>query len=1038
MIGRRIAASLLSLLLVIGMVPQAALAEGVEEVQTLRAAVEYRVNANDDEAPWVSFASWREALEAARLADEQRAQQEAASEDAPAQESQNPEGAPVSTEESTKAEGTDNKKAEEVAQDQGTAKDQGTTNGESNANAEDQVANEDTANKTSDANANQGNEGQVPVQGNETQDPEPASTQGQGNETQVPEQGNEAQTPESAPTEQTKDATPLEIRKLEVRVANAQGNVELRTRAGEEEWPEEWPEAQKSQDESQEGEQSEPAQAKEAFADLQLRVNDDLAKTHDVWYRVHVGDAWLGWVKNGEAAAPNNKEALVNNMQVLLLTKDESKEFVATEFGTKEAPADDQNQTNETPQDEVDEKPVQVMSASSDEQKTTEDTKDNKTAKKEADDKSDQLKIESVSIPQVSYRVHAQDYGWLKWVSNGELGGTTGKGKRLEGINIKLPAGTNGGIAYTVHAQDYGWMREVSNGAVGGTVGKGKRLEGIKIRLTGEVAKKFDVCYRVHAQDYGWLKWVRNGQLGGTTGKGKRLEAIQIILVPKGGETPTSIQGSDPAVKTGITYRASVYGLGWLGWMDNGDVAGITGVSAVANGFSAKLAGLSNSELHYSAHVQNVGWQNEVTGGNTVGTPSKNNRIEAITMRLSGTAQANYDIYYRCHVSDYGWLNWAKNGQKAGSSGFGKSVEAIQVRLVKKGAAAPSGSSYKFAYIDIPVLRYRGHVQNIGWQGWVGNGGTAGTSGRGLRVEALQATVSSDHSGGIQIKTHVQNIGWQGWVGNGATAGTSGRGLRVEALCVRLTGELAKDYDVWYRVHAQNIGWMGWTKNGAESGTAGMGMRLEAIQLAVTAKGGAAPGSTNRPFINAANVSKMGYQNPSGYYQVSSKNVKITSAARAPWNYVTKSRISIWASRNDCVNAFVSRAYEYMGSPYMWNYSCAPGVGVDCIGLVYQCAYACGIDLGGGTDYDDFNPWAHYVTGNSGWHSHDAENFWNYGRALHVPLEARQRGDVISYPGHAAVYVGNDTVVEAIMGAGVVQRNMYASGSPRGVIRLFH
>ena len=1031
MIGRRVAASLLSLSLVIGMVPQAALAEGVEEAQALRAAVEYRVNANDDEAPWVSFGSWHDALEAARVADEQRAQQAAPSEDTPAQEDQKPNGVADEAEGSKDAEGTNTKNAEGTAQNQGNAKaedaaqDQGNKNAEGSANAEEQVAGEGDAAKTPDANVGQGTK---------KPDPEPA----QGGETQTPDsaQGGEAQVPETAPAEQTKEVAPLEIRNLEVRVANAQGKVELRTRAGDQEWPDEWPEAQ----ETQEGAQDAPAQAKEAFADLQLRVSDDLSKTHDVWYRVHVNGAWLGWVRNGESAAPNNKDALVDDLQVLLLTKDESKEFVAAEFGAKEAPADDQGQTDDVPQveDKGEDKSVQVMSASDDAQKKAEDaTKDDKAAKTEASAKENRLSIESVSVPQISYRVHAQDHGWLKWVSNGQLGGTTGESKRLEGINIKLPAGTNGGIAYSVHAQDYGWMREVSNGALGGTTGKGKRLEAIKIRLTGEVANKFDVCYRVHAQDYGWLNWVRNGQLGGTTGKSKRLEAIQIVLVPKGGEAPTSIQGADPAVKTGITYRASVYGLGWLGWMDNGDVAGLTGVSAVANAFSARLVGLGNNELHYSAHVQNIGWQNEVEGGNTVGTPGKNNRIEAITMRLSGKAEQNYDIYYRCHVSDYGWLKWAKNGEKAGSTGFGKQVEAIQVRLVKKNAAAPSGSSYNFAYISVPTLRYRGHVQNIGWQRWVGNGGTAGTSGRSLRVEALQATVSSEHSGGIQIRTHVQNIGWQGWVNQGETAGTSGRSLRVEALCVRLTGDLAKYYDVWYRVHAQNIGWMGWAKNGAESGTSGMSMRLEAIQLVITAKGGAAPGSTDRPFINGSNIGKMGYQNPSGYYQVSSKNVKITSAARAPWNYVTNSRIGIWASRNDCINAFVSRAYEYMGSPYMWNYSCAPGVGVDCIGLVYQCAYACGMDLGGGTGYNDFNPWAHYITGNSGWHSHDAENFWNYGRALHVSLGARQRGDVISYPGHAAVYVGNDTVVEAIMGAGVVQRNMYASGSPRGVIRLF-
>ena len=36
----------------------------------------------------------------------------------------------------------------------------------------------------------------------------------------------------------------------------------------------------------------------------------------------------------------------------------------------------------------------------------------------------------------VYYRVLAQSYGWLNWAKNGEISGTAGYGKRLEGIQI--------------------------------------------------------------------------------------------------------------------------------------------------------------------------------------------------------------------------------------------------------------------------------------------------------------------------------------------------------------------------------------------------------------------------------------------------------------------------------------------------------------------------------------------------------------------------------------------------------------------------
>jgi uncharacterized protein YjdB len=103
----------------------------------------------------------------------------------------------------------------------------------------------------------------------------------------------------------------------------------------------------------------------------------------------------------------------------------------------------------------------------------------------------------------------------------------------------------------------------------------------------------------------------------------------------------------------------------------------------------------------------------------------------------------------------------------------------------------------------------------------------------------------------IEYRTHVQDIGWQDWVNDGEMTGTSGRSLRLEAIDIRLTGEMAALYDVYCRVHAQNVGWMDWAKNGQSAGTAGFSYRLEVIQIVLVDKGGAAPGSTTRPFINA-------------------------------------------------------------------------------------------------------------------------------------------------------------------------------------------
>lgn len=156
---------------------------------------------------------------------------------------------------------------------------------------------------------------------------------------------------------------------------------------------------------------------------------------------------------------------------------------------------------------------------------------------------------------------------------------------------------------------------------------------------------------------------------------------------------------------------------------------------------------------------------------------------------------------------------------------------------------------------DNATVKYRAHVQNIGWQGWVTNGATAGTTGQSKRVEALQASITNtQYSGGITYSAHVQNIGWQAWKSNGATAGTSGQSKRVEAIKIKLTGELANNYDVYYRVHSQQYGWLSWAKNGAVAGTSGFAFRAESLQIKLVKKGASAPGATVVPYVSKATV----------------------------------------------------------------------------------------------------------------------------------------------------------------------------------------
>lgn len=298
------------------------------------------------------------------------------------------------------------------------------------------------------------------------------------------------------------------------------------------------------------------------------------------------------------------------------------------------------------------------------------------------------------SSPSISYQTHVQDYGWQSWKSNGEVSGTVGQSKRLEGINIKL-SNINGSIEYKTHVQDIGWQDWKSNGQMSGTSGQSKRLEAIKVKLSGEAANQYDVYYRVHAQDYGWLDWAKNGESAGTEGYSKRLEGIQIVLVKKGENAPGST--SRPFIYKMIKYQTHVQNIGWQGEKADGEMSGTTGQSLRLEAIKIQLSSSIDGGIVYKTHVQDYGWQNFVANGQASGTSGQAKRLEAIQMQLTGNAKNQYDLYYRVHAQNFGWLGWAKNGESAGTAGYSYRLEGIQIVLVPKGGNAP-GSTSKHYY----------------------------------------------------------------------------------------------------------------------------------------------------------------------------------------------------------------------------------------------------------------------------------------------------------------------------------------------------
>lgn len=124
--------------------------------------------------------------------------------------------------------------------------------------------------------------------------------------------------------------------------------------------------------------------------------------------------------------------------------------------------------------------------------------------------------------------------------------------------------------------------------------------------------------------------------------------------------------------------------------------------------------------IWYQAHVQNIGWQNQVRDSEIAGTTGQSLRLEAIYVY-------GLPVEVKAHVQNLGWMDWAA-GSPAGTTGESLRLEAIRVRPTEG--------------LD-PSLRVecRAHVQNIGWMPWVAENEICGTTGASLRLEAIQLRV---------------------------------------------------------------------------------------------------------------------------------------------------------------------------------------------------------------------------------------------------------------------------------------------------------
>lgn len=478
--------------------------------------------------------------------------------------------------------------------------------------------------------------------------------------------------------------------------------------------------------------------------------------------------------------------------------------------------------------------------------------------------------------PELSYRVHVQTYGWQDFKKAGELAGTAGQSKRLEGIELKLGDSTySGGIRYRTHVQTYGWQDWVSDGAMSGTSGQAKRLEAIQIELTDELKAHYDIYYRVHAQSFGWLGWAKNGEKAGTASYAKRLEAIEVVLTEKGQSAPDT-EGQEAYIAPKLQYCTHVQSYGWQSTVSDGALSGTTGIGKRLEGIKINLYDTEDlgyeGGIRYRTHVQSYGWMDWAYDGTLSGTTGKSKRLEAIRIELTGELGNHYSVFYRVHSQTKGWLGWAKDGENAGTEGFSKRLEAIEIKILPKDSADcpdTSAQAYLTTYKD-EDLSLNGYVTEkrvieetvdesesedseeikeefIETEVFSnGNNQALGLDYKEGRIlESFGITLDQSNpnvpKGTIEYSAHCQSYGWMDWKTGGELAGTSGEYKRLEAIKVRLTGDLAQFYDVYYRSNINMYGWLGWAKNGDASGSQGYSIPINFIQVRLVPKNQSGP-----------------------------------------------------------------------------------------------------------------------------------------------------------------------------------------------------
>lgn len=131
-------------------------------------------------------------------------------------------------------------------------------------------------------------------------------------------------------------------------------------------------------------------------------------------------------------------------------------------------------------------------------------------------------------------------------------------------------------------------------------------------------------------------------------------------------------------------------------------------------------------------------------------------------------------------------------------------------------------------------LKYKAHVQDIGWREEVHDGMIAGSVGAGKRLEALYIDTTNIEGGSLKLnaKLHISNVGWVLYkdIKPNTLLGTVGKAQAIEAIELDVI-ENTTGKELKYQVHLANKGWTGAVPHDTATGSTGLKIAIEAIKI---------------------------------------------------------------------------------------------------------------------------------------------------------------------------------------------------------------